>query len=446
MSRRDLDTLRPSGMIERVTKKQKSSSLPRGYQLVDLSRDRDVETFDITAWAFAFEAQEKFAECFLDMYPWERGRGVEVTDPSRGKVGALVAAHSSHSLQMRVPGGRSIPASGLTWVGTHPGHRRRKLLTTMVADHFTRSKARGEPVSILFAAESAIYQRFGYGLAARERRVKIKRRVRFRPIPGSDDLTVKLETANVKKHEPIVEAVQGALNRPGSLSKVTEALFNELFIDLEGERDGFEPLRILMVFDGEAPVAYALFQRKDLREYGNPRGTVRVGVWSATTAAAAHRLWTVLSDLDLMDVTEAGKVALDEPLLHLIVDERSLKSTIRDNLWLRILDLKAALEGRGYEADCDVTCEIRDTRVPENAGVWRIKVVDGAAEVSRTGDVGDPADLGMAVQELGAAYLGGNSLEALHAAGLVTENTPGALHSLSLAMRSPVSPVSNIPF
>ncbi len=433
-------------MIVRVTKQPKASTLPHGYRLVDLSRDRDVETFDITAWAFAFEAQEKFAERFLDMYPWERGRGIEIADPSRGKAGTLVAAHSSHAFQMRVSGEKSIPVSGLTWVGTHPGHRRRRLLTTMIADHFERSKARGEPISILYAAESAIYQRFGYGLATCERRVKIKRRVRFRAIPGAEALTVRLESADIKRHLPVVEAVQGALLRPGSLSQVPEALFHELFIDLEGERDGFERLRMLTVYEGETPVAFALFQRKDLREYGNPKGIVKVNLWGAAAAAATYRLWSVLSDLDLMDVTQAAKFALDEPLLHMLVDERSLTSTVRDNLWLRILDIKAALEGRGYEADCDVTVEVTDARVPENAGVWRIRVVDGTAEVTPVGSIGDPADLGMSIQELGAAYLGGNSLESLRAAALIDERTPGSLHALSLAMRSPVSPVSNIPF
>ncbi|MBN2177260.1 MAG: GNAT family N-acetyltransferase [Demequinaceae bacterium] len=429
-----------------MTKQPKTPTLPRGYRLIDLSRDRDIETFDITAWAFAFEAQEKFAECFLDMYPWERGRGIEIADPSRGKVGALVAAHSSHALHMKVPGGTSIPVSGLTWVGTHPGHRRRRLLTTMVADHFERSRARGEAISILYAAESAIYQRFGYGLAARERRVRIKRRVKLRPIPGSEALTVRLESADIDRHAPIVEAVQAARLRPGSLSEIPEGLFHEHFLDLEGERDGFERLRMLMIYDGETPKAYALFQRKDRREYGNPKGIVKVNLWGSVSAAATHRLWTVLSDLDLMDVTEAGKIALDDPLLHMIIDERSLTSTVRDNLWLRILDVKAALEARGYEADCDVTIELTDARLPDNAGVWRIRVDGGTAEVTRIGDVGDPADLGLSIQELGAAYLGGNALESLQNAALVDERTPGSLHALSLAMRSPVSPVSNISF
>lgn len=79
----------------------------------------------------------------------------------------LVAMHSSFAQpRFEVPGA-TLPASGLTWVGVHPGHRRRGILRAMIEGHFRRSVERGEAISTLFSAEMPIYGRFGYGAAAR---------------------------------------------------------------------------------------------------------------------------------------------------------------------------------------------------------------------------------------------------------------------------------------
>src|SRR5690606_23891261 len=124
--------------------------------------------------------------------PWDRTRAIEVADPSRGTVGTLAAVHSSFQFRTRVPGGRDVPTAGLTWVGVHPGHRRRGLLRSMISDHFARSLARGEAISTLFAAETEIYQRFGYGLAAAEARATLSRGAKLRPVDGSDRLIVDI--------------------------------------------------------------------------------------------------------------------------------------------------------------------------------------------------------------------------------------------------------------
>jgi predicted acetyltransferase len=111
---------------------------------------------------------------------------------------------------------------------------------------------------------------------------------------------------------------------------------------------------------------------------------------------------------------------------------------------VRILDLPAALQGRAYDSDADVVISVEDDAVPENAGLWRVAIADGKARVERAH--GSSAAITLGVQELGAAYLGGVTLNSLARAGLVTENTPGAVHELSRAMVGAVAPVNNISF
>ncbi len=137
-------------------------------------------------------------------------------------------------------------------------------------------------------------------------------------------------------------------------------------------------------------------------------------------------------------------LAVDDPLLHLLVNARAAVPTVNDNLWVRVLDLPAALAGRRYAGPVDVVLDVTDARLPANAGRWRLttgdRQADGfhPAEVTRTSEA---ADLALDVRELGAAYLGGRSLTAQARAGLVAEHTPGALQSTSAAFLSAVAPV-----
>jgi predicted acetyltransferase len=417
---------------------------PSGYRLVDLPRERKDEMLEIDQWAFAFANRPGDDDAQAECFPFDRARAIEIADPSRGSVGPLVAIHSSFGFHLRVPGGGTIPTAGLTWVGVHQGHRRRGLLRAMITDHFARARARGETLSTLYAAEPPIYQKFGYGLATQDLRMKINRKPDLRAVPGSDDLSVELDTASIERHGPILRAFQEEFSRPGSTAVVPDPLLNQLFLDTESIREGGEALRFATVLDGDHVVAWALFRRKSEWNDWDPQGIINVHAWGSHTAAASRRLWSVLTDLDLMTSTHAWLIPLDDPLRYLLLHERGQKPDLRDNTWLRILDLKAALEGRGYEADCDVVVEITDAMIPENAGSWHIRISGGRAEVAPMKD--RKADLTVGIQELGAAYLGSTSIEALTRATLVVEHTPGSAHSFGRALNSSIAPVCNISF
>jgi predicted acetyltransferase len=174
------------------------------------------------------------------------------------------------------------------------------------------------------------------------------------------------------------------------------------------------------------------------------RSKVLVREVAALDAAAAHRLWSVLLDLDLTATVESGMLAVDDELLHLLVDPRATVPKVSDNRWLRLLDVPTALAARRYSAPVDVVLDVHDARLPANAGRRRLATgsqgPDGAwdAQVASTSE---PADVTVDVRELGATYLGGRSLAALARAGLVTEHRAGALQCVSAAFRWPLAPV-----
>jgi predicted acetyltransferase len=93
---------------------------------------------------------------------------------------------------------------------------------------------------------------------------------------------------------------------------------------------------------------------------------------------------------------------------------------VYDALWMRLVDVGAALSGRSYAGDGAIVFDVRDTVCPWNEGRWSL--ADGAA--TRTD--AEP-DLALDVAALGAAYLGGVSFRDLASALRVDELRPGAV-------------------
>src|SRR5215475_8317055 len=86
----------------------------------------------------------------------------------------IVGTTAAYSFQLTVPGGTAGTA-GVTFVSVRPSHRRRGILSAMMRHQLADITARGEPVAALYASESGIYGRYGYGCASMELRLTIRR-------------------------------------------------------------------------------------------------------------------------------------------------------------------------------------------------------------------------------------------------------------------------------
>lgn len=406
-------------------------SLPPDYRLVDVTEEDRDEVLVLDSWAFPGPLTDAQARELALPMTWDRARAVRYDDE-------LVAFHASHPFtRFPVPGARTA-VSGLTWVGVHPGHRRRGLLRAMIADHFARSLARDEAVSALFSAEPAIYGRFGYGKAADDVRMTIPRGAALRDVPGWDRLRVRIDRLDPAVHAPVLDEVHGRIDRPGWATRATPELSAAFFDDPEPMRDGAESLRVAVVERDGRPLGYALFRRKPSWQVAGPRGVVHLREVVAAEADVARALWGVLLDLDHMAEVETWLLAPDDPITHLLVDPRAALPRLSDNVWVRLLDVPTALAARRYPTDVDTVLEVTDTLVPANAGRWHLAGGPDGAEVTPARGA---ADLTVDVRELGAAYLGGTGLGSLARAGLVAEHVPGAADRVSTAFGWPQAPV-----
>lgn len=361
----------------------------------------------------------------------------------------LVAMYGAYPLGRFPVPGTQVSCGWLTWVGVHPGYRRRGIMREFIAHHFADCAARGEAISGLNAAEAAIYGRFGYGKASNEVSVTIPRGATLRQVTGSERLSVEITEWNDERHGDAIAAlhaeyasVPAGLGRPGWATWESPELREMQHRDPAALRSGEESLRVVIVRDAAGkPRGYARFRRKPDWQRHRAVGAVNVKDIVALDAAAAHRLWQTLLDLDLTEKVTAGPLTVDDPILTLLDDPRVALPELCDLQWIRIVDLERALAERSYAADVDVVLDVTDALIPANAGRWRVQAAAfGAATVTRTDA---PADLTLDVRELGAAHLGSTSLAALAQAGLIAVRDPESLARAAAAWSWPIAAGAN---
>ena len=114
-----------------------------------------------------------------------------IIDLSRFRIavdrGRIVGVAGSFGMDVTLPGGATVPMSGITWVSVAATHRRQGVLTRLLGACHDDTDSRGEPIAMLFASEGGIYERFGYGIASHMRSITIDRTAaRFRSDLAAD--------------------------------------------------------------------------------------------------------------------------------------------------------------------------------------------------------------------------------------------------------------------
>ena len=383
---------------------------------------------------------------------FEAERSLAAFDPAlpAGR-GGLVGTTGVYSFQMAVPGA-VFPVAGVSAVSVLPTHRRRGILRSLMQRQIADIAARGdEPIAALWASETPLYGRYGYGRASSHASFQFGRGegALSALAPADPSLTLRLAEPSeiVADLAKVYEAVLSG--QPGFFSR-DEDWWERVLDDPAEERQGRSPLRCLLAADGDGDGVrgYALYRSTARWEEGTvlPDGVIDVWELIATDPSAGAALWRDLLSRDLVGSVKADLRPVDDPLLYQLNDSRRARVRVADNLWVRVIDLPTALARRAYSSPVDVVLEVTDGLLPANAGRWRLRaagpggaagvaglagVAGGAADCTRTDE---PADLALDVRELGAAYLGGTRLAALAAAGLVSELRPGAVGRLSTAM------------
>ncbi|GAC82536.1 hypothetical protein GP2_003_00130 [Gordonia paraffinivorans NBRC 108238] len=344
----------------------------------------------------------------------------------------LVGVSMFYRMSMSLPGAGVADAAGLSWVSVASTHRRRGILRRMITELFEQWEAEDFTFAILTASEGTIYERFGFGPACFSHTIALT--------PGNPVMrSAQPSEATVRFANPdeIAAAVpdlhaRWTLGTPGALTRTPE-WWAPILADRPSERPlSASGLHYLLHDDG-----YASY-----RIYKAPSGDVRgeVNEIFAVTDDAHTELWRVLVSLDLIPSLTAT-VPVDDPLRHKLTNLRAVTVTgRRDEMWLRILDVPAALSARKYAAELDVVLDIAD-EFRGRGGVFKLSVRGGDAIVTPA-EPGTTPTVRMDTSVLSSIYLGGIKPSEFAAAGRLDVDSPATLRALDLAFGTDRAPFS----
>jgi predicted acetyltransferase len=361
---------------------------------------------------FGQEPSPEKEERFSRLLPIERMHAAWEDDRIVGGAGGV-------PFQMSVPGG-TLACAGTTVVGVAPTHRRRGVLRAMMRAHIDDAHARGEPLAALWASEETIYGRFGYGRAAFAGEIAVpKEYVQF-TAPNEPAGTIRIVDRDeaLQTFPPLWDAL--ARHRPGMFIRSRDWWEIRTLHDPPERRQGAGPKRFALLELEGAPAAYAIYRHKMDWEAGVTVGKISVVEAIGARPDALVELWRYLLDIDWVATIESWLLPPDHPLFFVLAQTRRARYRVGDGLWARLVDVGAALSGRGYPEEGEVVFDVRDAFCPWNEGRWRL--AGGTAERTDA-----DADLALDVAALGSAYLGGIRFAQLAQGGQVQELNPGAI-------------------
>ena len=339
-----------------------------------------------------------------------------------------VGGAGAHTFELTVPGG-FVPAAGVTIVGVAPMKRRRGILRSMMRAQLDDVRRRGEPVAYLWASEESIYGRFGYGMSSLMGIVDLpKSECTFAraAAPRGEFRFVGIEDG-YPAIASVYDRVRG--DYPGMFSRREAWWKSRRIADLPSRRRGGGELnRVVLSLDGKDE-GYALYRFNMGLDGGISSSTVNVVEAIGTTPEATRQVWRYLFEIDWCARVKTMCLPVDHPLFFLLAHPRQMRMSIGDALWVRLVEVEAALSARRYGQADPVVLEVTDPFCPWNDGHYRVDS-DGAKRVDA------PADLALDIEGLGSVYLGGFSFTQLALAGRAAEKNPGALRRADALFRS----------
>lgn len=347
-----------------------------------------------------------------------------VTDADR-----IVGNLGVHATDLSLPGGTRIPVAAITAVGVAQTHRRRGLLSAMMAACLDEAVEQGEPVAALYPSEGAIYGRFGFGGSGPSLRYRLERvHAVFRDPVGLRVEAVAATEARAA-FEPVFQALRA---RRAGVGRTDVQWYYALEDDPPGELGGASARRLVHV-PGRG---YATYRVKGSWDDALPAGSVAVEELLATDAEAEAALWQHVCDIDLTTTVTADHRPADGALPWLLRDPLRCATSPSLPLSTRILDVARALESRAYAAAGAVVLEVH---APDHHGGGRWLLETSPQGATCTATTRAP-EIELPLEALSAIWLGGVAGTRLLDARLVTEHVGGSVARLDRMLASERGP------
>jgi predicted acetyltransferase len=401
---------------------------------VEIRRVREDElTAYFDAMSTGFLARPDVARLAEDVRPvWDLDRVWAAFDGDR-----IRGTFRTWPTEVTVPGGATIPASAVTNVTVMPTHRRRGLMRGMTLAEHAATRERGEVAALLYAAEYPIYGRFGYGPACLEAKWALDATSTTFIGEGADGVDIVPPTEEMRDAlKSIYDAWR--TRQAGEIRRRDDRWDFELGL----REDGWDPRwkGFLAVHrDGSGNVdGYARYRNEDKWERDQPRNVLTVDELHALTDDAYAALWRFAAEIDWVGTVKAERRIASERLPWLLSNARAAQiTTLVDGMWVRLFDVRRALEARTYEREGRLVLEVVDAEAPDGRIRLELEAGPDGATARKTRR---SADLTIDVSALGSAYLGGIGLRHASLSRGADEHRSGALADADALLRTLAEP------
>jgi len=157
----------------------------------------------------------------------------------------------------------------------------------------------------------------------------------------------------------------------------------------------------------------------------------------ALTPNSYRSLWRFLGSHDLVGEIHWATAPGDDPAAEIFLEPRMLRTNVSEGTWLRIVDVRQALQERGYIAEGELTIEVfGDNFADWNNGCFKLTAESGQGMIS----ISDATpQLSVGIKALSSLYSGFTNASNLAAIGLISGDT-NAIRSADQLFQTPHLP------
>ena len=335
--------------------------------------------------------------------------------------GAIVGTGGADSFSMTLPGSAQVPVAGVAYITTSPTHRRRGVQRNIMERLHDDARERGDVAAILWASMGHLYGRYGYGNAIPSHDWSIRQAFSgWSHCPAFNGTYANpMRDAAIPLMESVYDAARR--NRPGMIDRRTNRWQYE--VHPKHNADDF----FVIYLESDEPRGYAQYEFSE-----NPvthdefAMTLKVREAVAVDAASHAAIWRWLFDEPLAYEVIAHNRPLDDPVYWMLTDQRRLRRTVTDTIWLKLLDIPAMLSRRTYQTSGSIVLEVAGAS-GEASSKWFLEVDENGRGVCKP--TARLADISLPESALAATFFGSISWTRLVAIGQA-ETSPSGQASL----------------
>lgn len=306
-------------------------------------------------------------------------------------------------------GGKRVPLCGIAGVATAPEERGKGHARRMMEECVREMFDKGEAIGGLYCSTQALYRQSGFEQAGHRFLIKVPV---ARLLGGSKARSViVLKETDQERIEACYRRFAAAYN--GMLDR-TEYIWKRIKERPDEKFQGYG------VLDERGELAGYLYMVQ-ARETASIRQELQLSDIAFTTAEAGRQLIAFLADYEPMAdyITLAGGPL--HPLLTLLPQQR-YEVKLKDYWMLRVVNVKRALEARGYSRAIQgsVELDVADDVIEANTGRWLARFSGGKAHVQKLHSHGPTGAISCGIRGLAAMYSGLYSPRQAASLGLCT--------------------------